>query len=635
MYRNERKRKVNKELLEADELTERLKQYKVVDERYRTPKGSAITEKTFDQLPLSQKTLENLGDYGFANMTVVQATCIPHALKGEDVVGIATTGTGKTLAYIVPLIEFIFRNKWQPTDGLGALVLVPTRELAMQVFTVLAGIGKDHAFNAGLITSGKDFKEEAKAIWGLNVIVATPGRLIQHLDQTPGFNPSTCRFFVLDEVDLMLSLGFMRQIETIMEALPPSEGDDVNRRQTMLLSATAPDSNESLRELISSATNPKITKIFRVSTDSEKEQEFREAQAKLKENNSAQDNNTGKKTKKKPTPEQLTEEYMLVDHHEKLCVLYDFLRNIIKSRKRTRIIVFLASARQVRFLQEVYKELPSGAKIIGPTCSVFSLSGRDTETHRESVFRQFRDAYGQGGNYRSNEERAPPVQILLTTDITARGMDYPEVDIVVQVDLPTDVKTYIHKVGRAARMMPNEVDVSKPYCKNGRAILFVAPNQTKFLRILKKKGIEPTLAQTPGKDPQTGELDPSAEVFKNALASMCARSSYIKYLSEKALKSYCKSCSVSKDCKIPVKKMPVKKMAEFYGLSTYATAQPLEDPKREESEGELFTRVTEEKDDEQPQPEIGDSKVQRMEARYNKKGLKGYFSAPNKKRSPP
>ena len=134
-------------------------------------------------------------------MTDIQRAAIPHALAGRDVLGAAKTGSGKTLAFLVPMLELLYRERWGRMDGLGALVISPTRELAMQIFDVLRIVGQKHDISAGLVIGGKDKGEEAERIGGMNVLVCTPGRLLQHLDETPGFDASAVRILILDEAD--------------------------------------------------------------------------------------------------------------------------------------------------------------------------------------------------------------------------------------------------------------------------------------------------------------------------------------------------------------------------------------------------------------------------------------------------
>jgi ATP-dependent RNA helicase DDX10/DBP4 len=146
--------------------------------------------KNFSELPLSGLTLKGLKQANFEKMTAIQRAAIPHALYGRDILASAKTGSGKTLAFLIPALEKLFRLKWSTTDGLGALIISPTRELALQIFDVLRKIGVHHCFSAGLVIGGKDHKEEGTRISKMNILVCTPGRLLQHLDSTVGFDPA-------------------------------------------------------------------------------------------------------------------------------------------------------------------------------------------------------------------------------------------------------------------------------------------------------------------------------------------------------------------------------------------------------------------------------------------------------------
>jgi ATP-dependent RNA helicase DDX10/DBP4 len=134
--------------------------------------------------------------------TDIQAASIPHALVGRDIFGIAKTGQGKTLAFLIPMLEKLYHARWDHHDGLGAVIISPTRELAYQIFQVLRVVGKHHQYSAGLITGGmKEFELEQERIVRMNIIVATPGRLLQHFEQTTGFDASQLLMLVLDEAD--------------------------------------------------------------------------------------------------------------------------------------------------------------------------------------------------------------------------------------------------------------------------------------------------------------------------------------------------------------------------------------------------------------------------------------------------
>ena len=212
-------------------------------------------EDLFENMPLSSRTKEGLRSSGLKTPTEIQAAALPHALAGRDILGAAKTGSGKTLCFVLPVLEKLFRERWSVSDGLAAIIVTPTRELALQIFEVLRSVGRKHQVSAGLVTGGKkELEEEQERVVGMNVLVATPGRLLQHLEQTPGFDASQLLMLVLDEADRILDMGFKDQLgmlaqnikynitssntlfafaDSILSYLPPG-----GQRQTMLFSAT-------------------------------------------------------------------------------------------------------------------------------------------------------------------------------------------------------------------------------------------------------------------------------------------------------------------------------------------------------------------------------------------------------------
>jgi ATP-dependent RNA helicase DDX10/DBP4 len=162
---------------------------------------------------------------------------IPAAQRGSDLLGSARTGSGKTLAFLIPLLEQLFLAKWGPMDGLGAVVISPTRELAVQTFNALRDIGRFHTFSAGLVIGGKPLKEERDRLARMNILIATPGRLLQHLDSTVGFDSMGVKVLVLDEADRLLDMGFLRALRAIIQHFSPSATARAGR-QTLLFSAT-------------------------------------------------------------------------------------------------------------------------------------------------------------------------------------------------------------------------------------------------------------------------------------------------------------------------------------------------------------------------------------------------------------
>uniref|UniRef100_A0A668ARE0 ATP-dependent RNA helicase n=1 Tax=Myripristis murdjan TaxID=586833 RepID=A0A668ARE0_9TELE len=162
----------------------------------------------FSDFPISRRTLRGLQEAQYRQPTEIQRQTIGFALQGRDVLGAAKTGSGKTLAFLIPVLECLYRQQWTAMDGLGALIISPTRELAYQTFEVLRKVGKNHEFSAGLIIGGKDLSSESERIHRTNIVICTPGRLLQHMDQTADFHASGLHMLVLDEADRILDMGF-------------------------------------------------------------------------------------------------------------------------------------------------------------------------------------------------------------------------------------------------------------------------------------------------------------------------------------------------------------------------------------------------------------------------------------------
>ena len=199
---------------------------------WRPPDDAAVR---FATLPLSARTLAGLAAGGFETLKPIQRAAIPHALADRDVLGAARTGSGKTLAFLVPAVEALYRERWAREDGLGALVVSPTRELALQIFGVLRVVGARHDFSAGLITGGRtrDWAAEQARVVRASLLVATPGRALQHLEETPGLDAGRLQALVVDEADRVVDLGFAPQLDAIATYLPAA-----GARRTWLFSAT-------------------------------------------------------------------------------------------------------------------------------------------------------------------------------------------------------------------------------------------------------------------------------------------------------------------------------------------------------------------------------------------------------------
>jgi len=291
----------------------------------------------FDDIPLSTRTRRGLEEAKFYEPTQIQREGIPLGLCGQDILGAAKTGSGKTLAFLIPVLEKLWRERWSSLDGLGALLISPTRELAYQTFEVLRKVGKYHDFSGGLVIGGKDLKVEQNHILRTNIVVCTPGRLLQHMDETPNFDCGNLKIVVLDEADRILDLGFKAAMNAIIENLPKD-------RQTLLYSATQTKSVQDLARL--SLKNPKYISTYEMSAII--------------------------------TPKQLTQSYIVCELPEKLCVLYSFLHNHTKSKT----IVFFSSCKQVKFTYETFRRLRPGVPLM-------ALYGKQKQLRRVAIYNDF------------------------------------------------------------------------------------------------------------------------------------------------------------------------------------------------------------------------------------------------------
>ncbi len=185
--------------------------------------SNILSDKSFASLSdhVSEATMKGITDMGFTHMTDIQAKTIPHLLEGKDLIGAAKTGSGKTLAFLVPAVELIYKLKFMPRNGTGVVIISPTRELSMQTFGVLRELLKHHYHTYGLIMGGANRSAEAQKLEkGINILVATPGRLLDHLQNTSNFMVKNLQCLVIDEADRILSIGFEEEMKKIIKLLP-------------------------------------------------------------------------------------------------------------------------------------------------------------------------------------------------------------------------------------------------------------------------------------------------------------------------------------------------------------------------------------------------------------------------------
>ncbi|TNY24310.1 ATP-dependent RNA helicase dbp-4 [Rhodotorula diobovata] len=493
----------------------------------------------FSQLPLSSQTLAGLTSAYYSRMTDIQQRSLPLALKGKDVLGAARTGSGKTLAFLIPILEVLLRKRWGPQDGLGALVISPTRELAVQIFEVLRKIGHQHQFSAGLVIGGKNLKDEQDRLSRMNILVATPGRLLQHMDQTLGFECDHLQLLVLDEADRILDMGFSASLNAIIANLPRS-------RQTLLFSATQTKSVKDLARL--SLKDPEYVAV-------------RESGAGAKGKGKAEDGGEGEGGDEgdeavEEVPKNLEQHYMVVDLPAKLDLLWSF----IKTHLFTKTIVFLSSGKQVRFVYENFRHMRPGVPLM-------HMHGKQKQMQRLEIYQRF-----------VSSKHA----VLFATDVAARGLDFPAIDWVVQVDAPEDVETYIHRVGRTAR-----------YQAKGKALLFLLPSEEDgFVKRLEAKRIEVNKIKANDKKKQT---------IRSQLQSAAFQFPEIKFLAQRAFISYVRSIHLQKDKSVfKLDALPLDEYAASLGLAgapkiKFSTKQEASAKKNQARQVEELRREIEDK----------------------------------------
>ncbi|RCV13260.1 hypothetical protein SETIT_2G332500v2 [Setaria italica] len=303
------------------------------------PEYGACTR--FDELPLSQKTKDALRKKKFMEMSEIQRAALPHALCGRDVLGAAKTGSGKTLAFVIPVIEKLYRERWGPEDGVGCIILSPTNDLAQQIFEVIKDVEEFHNFSAGAIVGKrKGIELEKEHINSLNILVCTPGRLVQHFNETPNFDCSQLQMLVLDEADQILDHGFKSQVDAIISQIP-------RVRQTLLFSATQTKSVKDLARV--SLKNPEYISVHDEA--------------------------------KTATPDTLEQYAMIVPLEQKLNMLWSFIKRHLNSKT----IVFLSSVKQVKFVFEIFKKLRPGIPL---KC----IHGRMTHVVQQAIVADFNES---------------------------------------------------------------------------------------------------------------------------------------------------------------------------------------------------------------------------------------------------
>ncbi|KAL1767939.1 putative ATP-dependent RNA helicase DDX10 [Sigmodon hispidus] len=479
-----------------------------------------------------KKTLKGLQEAQYRLVTEIQKQTIGLALQGKDVLGAAKTGSGKTLAFLIPILERLYRLQWTSADSVGVLIISPTRELASQTFEVLRKVGKNHEFSASLIIGGKDLKQEAERINNINILVCTPGRLLQHMDETICFHATNLQMLVLDEADRILEMGFADTMNAIIENLP-------KKRQTLLFSATQTKSVKNLARL--RLKDPEYVWVHEKA--------------------------------KYSTPATLEQNYVVYELHQKISVLFSFLRSHLKKKS----IVFFSSCKEVQYLYRAFCWLRPGI-------SILALYGRQQQMKRMEVYNEFARKRAAG---------------LFATDIAARGLDFPSVNWVLQFDCPEDANMYIHRVGRTAR-----------YKEGGEALLILLPSEEQGMvqQLLLKNAPVKQIKINPEK---------LIDVQKK-LEAVLAQDQDLKERAQRCFVSYIRSVYLMKDKEVfNVSKLPITEYALSLGLAVAPRVRFLQKMEKQLTKGLVWNQDSEEI---QPRaPSLTNDEVEEFRASFSEK----------------
>lgn len=384
-----------------------------------TGDANYLSQSRFDQHNISPLTLKATKAVGYERMTIVQEATLPSILKGKDVLAKAKTGTGKTVAFLLPAIEVIVKSppvlRDEKSPPILVLVICPTRELASQAAAEANVLLKFHA-NIGVqvVTGGTNLPKEQKRLQTnpCQILVATPGRLRDHIENTPGFSRRLMgvKVLVLDEADHLLDMGFRKDLDKIIAAVP-------KERQTLLFSATVPEEVHKVSQIALKRDHEFINTVEEGSEE---------------------------------THSKVCQSSIIASHERHFNIVYAVLKGHISQDPDYKVLIFCTTARVTSLVAELLAELKFNVR---------EIHSRKSQGYRTRISNEFRISKGL---------------ILVTSDVSARGVDYPDVTLVVQMGIPSDRQQYIHRLGRTGRKG-----------KEGQGILLLAPWEEYFLNSVK------------------------------------------------------------------------------------------------------------------------------------------------------
>lgn len=398
----------------------------------RADETGSEPKKTFDELGLGPKVLDAINQAGYTEPTPIQAQAIPEALNGRDILGIAQTGTGKTASFTLPMIEKLGRGRARARMP-RSLIVEPTRELAAQVSENFEVYGKNHKLTMALLIGGVSFGDQEKKLdRGVDVLIATPGRLLDHFERGKVLLTGV-QTLVIDEADRMLDMGFIPDIERICKLIP-------GKRQTLFFSATMP---------------PEITRLTKTFLKDPVRIEVAKASS---------------------TASTVTQKLIPTHRLDKR----DVLRDILKTEDVKNAIVFCNRKRDVGVLHR---------SLVKHGFSAGCLHGDLDQSTRTRTL----------AGFKKNE-----IQILVASDVAARGLDIPAVSHVINFDVPSHAEDYVHRIGRTGRAG-----------REGAAFMLSTKEDGKYLAAIEKLIGKPIDADSSyGKDGKPAK--PAAKASKAA-----------------------------------------------------------------------------------------------------------------------
>ncbi|CAN1135455.1 Probable DEAD-box ATP-dependent RNA helicase 48 [Linum perenne] len=412
---------------DVDSIRHEIRQNKLVDEAemsYRCKEESFLSEKRFDECGISPLTVKAMTEAGYVQMTRVQETTLSVCRDGKDAMIKAKTGTGKTAAYLLPAIEAILKAASTSVDQrvhqIHVLILCPTRELASQITAEANALLRFHdGIGVQSLVGGTRFKDDQRHLEfdPCQIIVATPGRLLDHIENRGGLSVHLMglKMLILDEADHLLDLGFRKDVEKIVDCLP-------RQRQSLLFSATIPKEVRRISQLVLNRDHAFVDTIGLGSAE---------------------------------TPVKVRQSFLVVSHELHFQVVHHLLKEHILATPDYKVIVFCTTGMVTSLMYQILREMKMNVR---------EIHSRKPQLYRTRVSDEFKES---------------KQLILVTSDVSSRGMNYPDVTLVIQMGIPSNREQYIHRLGRTGRED-----------KGGEGMLLLAPWEEYFIDELKELPLE-------------------------------------------------------------------------------------------------------------------------------------------------